>query len=113
MKIKITKLACMTTVLMLVASIAQAEEITVTQTDKTFKLKGTKVENLTIKVGDSIRFLNEDPWSHNIYSLSDLITFDLGSYPQGQSKSVTFNKAGKADIECAIHPAMILHLEVK
>ena len=99
--------------IMLVSTIAQAEEFTVAQSDKTFKMNGTKVANLTIKVGDSIKFLNEDPWFHNIFSLSELKTFDLGSYPKGQSKTVTFEKAGQADIECAIHPGMLLKLEVK
>jgi plastocyanin len=39
--------------------------------------------------------------------------FDLGSYPQGQSKSVTFDKAGKVEVECAIHPQMKMTVEVK
>lgn len=37
-------------------SFAQAEEFTVTQTDKTFKMGGTKVEKLTIKVGTRSNF---------------------------------------------------------
>jgi plastocyanin len=113
MLLKYIKLVSIASAIILVPAIAQAEEITVTQTDKSFKLNGTKVENLTIKAGDSIKFLNEDPWFHNIFSLSDLKTFDLGSYPKGQFKTVVFEKAGKADIECAIHPNMMLHLEVK
>jgi plastocyanin len=113
MSIKNIKLASMAAAIVLVPAIAQAEEVTVTQTNKTFMVNGAKIENLTIKAGDSIKFLNEDPWFHNIFSLSDLKTFDLGSYPKGQFKTVTFEKAGKADIECAIHPNMMLHLEVK
>jgi plastocyanin len=113
MLLKNIKLVSIAAAIILLPAIAQAEEVTVTQTDKTFKMNGTKIENLTIKAGDSIKFLNEDPWFHNIFSLSDLKTFDLGSYPKGQFKTVTFEKAGKADIECAIHPGMLLHLEVK
>jgi plastocyanin len=99
--------------LAVISSLCQAEEFTVTQTDKTFKMNGSKIANLTIKVGDSIKFLNEDPWFHNVFSLSDIKTFDLGSYPKGQFKTVTFDQKGEADIECAIHPNMLLHLEVK
>jgi plastocyanin len=98
---------------LLIPSITQAEEITVTQTNKTFMVNGSKVEKLTIKAGDTVSFRNDDPWFHNIFSLSELKTFDLGSYPKGQSKSVTFDKPGKADIECAIHPQMQLTIEVK
>lgn len=97
----------------LTANVAHAEEHVVAQNNKTFMLKGAKVEKLTIKVGDSISFKNEDPFFHNIFSLSDLKTFDLGSYPQGQAKSVVFEKAGMAEVECAIHPSMQLKVEVK
>ena len=97
----------------LLPSISHAQEFTVTQHDKTFQMNGAKVANLTIKAGDSIKFLNEDPWFHNVFSLSDVKTFDLGSYPKGQSKTVTFDKPGEAEIECAIHPQMLLKLEVK
>jgi plastocyanin len=100
-------------IIVLAPPITQAAEFTVTQTDKTFKMNGEKVETLTIKVGDSIKFLNEDPWSHNVFSLSATKSFDLGSYPKGQSKSVTFDKPGQVEIECSIHPQMRLHVEVK
>lgn len=113
MMINKIKIMASITVLLLTPVMAQAAEFTVTQTEKTFKMKGAKVEKLEIKAGDTIKFLNEDPWFHNIFSLSELKTFDLGSYPQGQSKSVTFEKAGSAEVECAIHPQMLLKLEVK
>ena len=93
---------------------AQAAEYLVGQKNKTFVDEaGNKVEHLTIKVGDTIRFLNEDPFFHNIFSLSDVKTFDLGSFPKGDSRTVTFDKAGKLDIECAIHPQMHMVLEVQ
>ncbi len=113
MLIKNIQFASIVTAIALVPAIAQAQEFTVSQADKTFKMSGAKVEKLTVKAGDSIKFLNEDPFFHNIFSLSDLKTFDLGSYPKGEFKSVTFEKAGQADIECAIHPGMLLKLEVK
>jgi len=91
-----------------VASVVQANEFEVTQKDKKFNHKA-----LTVKVGDSVSFKNEDPFVHNIFSLSDIKTFDLGSYPQGQSKKVTFDKPGTVDIECAIHPEMKMTVEVK
>ena len=67
---------------------------------------------MKIKVGDSVIFRNDDPFFHNIYSLSDTQTFDLGSYPQGQSRRATFTKPGKVEVECAIHPAMKMEIEV-
>lgn len=90
-----------------------AKDITIGQKNKTFVLDGTKVESVTIKLGDTIHFGNQDPWFHNIFSLSELKTFDLGSYPQGESRPVTFDKPGVVEIECAIHPNMSLEVTVK
>ncbi len=92
---------------------AQAADVTIMQKDKSFVVNGKQVEKLTIKKGDTVHFKNQDPFFHNIFSLSELKTFDLGSYPAGESRSVTYTKAGKAEIECAIHPQMYLELEVK
>ena len=87
---------------------ATAAEQLVAQKGKAFTVKKLKV-----KVGDSVKFVNEDPFSHNVFSLSAAKSFDLGSYPQGGAKSVTFDKAGTIEVECAIHPEMTLTIEVE
>jgi plastocyanin len=92
----------------LLASGAYAGEQIIDQKDKKFSKTNVKV-----KVGDVIEFRNSDPYAHNIFSLSDVKSFDLGSYPQGQSKKVTFDKPGKVEIECSIHPAMQMVVEVE
>ncbi len=91
-----------------IASGAGAKEFEVGQKDKQFTQKA-----LTVKVGDSVVFKNEDPFAHNVFSLSDSKTFDLGSYPKGQSKTVVFDKPGTVEVECAIHPGMQIVVEVK
>ncbi len=100
------KLLAMLTLTLLSATAFSAEYL-IEQKDKKF----TKKE-LKLKVGDVIEFKNADPFNHNVFSLSDAQTFDLGSYPQGQSKKVTFTQAGKVEVECAIHPEMKLNVEV-
>lgn len=85
-----------------------AKDFEVTQKDKKFSQKV-----LAVKVGDTVSFKNEDPFSHNVFSLSDAKTFDLGSYPQGQAKKVTFDKPGTVEVECAIHPDMKINVEVQ
>lgn len=92
----------------LVTVSATAAEKVVSQKGKAFS-----VNKLKVKVGDSVKFVNEDPFSHNIFSLSDAQSFDLGSYPKGGFKSVKFDKAGTIDVECAIHPDMTLTVEVE
>lgn len=84
-----------------------AEEIVVGQKNKSFS-----VAKLSARVGDVVAFRNDDPFFHNIFSLSDAQSFDLGSYPQGQSRKVTLGKEGTLEVECAIHPEMKLVIEV-
>ena len=94
-------------VLPLACGTALSAEQVVAQKGKAFSTKKLKV-----KVGDTVKFLNEDPFSHNVFSLSDARSFDLGSYPQGGAKSVTFDKPGTVEVECAIHPDMVMVIEV-
>jgi plastocyanin len=87
---------------------AGAAEQLVTQKNKAFSVK-----KLAVKVGDSVKFVNEDPFAHNVFSLSDAKSFDLGSHGQGASRSVTFDKPGTVEIECAVHPDMKMVVEVQ
>ncbi|HEV8691633.1 MAG TPA: plastocyanin/azurin family copper-binding protein [Ideonella sp.] len=84
-----------------------AQEFVVGQKNKAFSVK-----KLAVKVGDTVKFVNEDPLSHNIFSLSDAKSFDLGVFGQGQSRSVTFDKPGLIEVECAVHPDMKMVVEV-
>ncbi|MBF0265128.1 MAG: methylamine utilization protein [Gammaproteobacteria bacterium] len=87
---------------------AFAAEHTVGQKNKAFTQK-----TLTIKQGDTVHFENQDPFFHNVYSLSDIQTFDLGSYPKGESRDVTFESKGVIPVECAIHPNMSMEISVE
>jgi len=84
-----------------------AQEVVVSQKNKAFS-----TAKLTIHSGDKVTFRNDDSFVHNVFSLTDANSFDLGTYPQGQAKSVTFAKPGTYDIECAIHPEMKLQIVV-
>ena len=75
------------------------------QKDKKFT-----AEELVVKKGDTVVFGNDDPFFHNVFSLSSTATFDLGSYPKGESKSVVFSETGEVEVECAIHPSMRLKI---
>ena len=94
--------------ILLFTTAATAETYTVSQKDKKFT-----ISELTVKKGDTVAFKNEDPFFHNVFSLSDAKLFDLGSYPQGQSKSITFDEEGVIEVECAIHPNMIMEITVE
>jgi len=102
-----------TALLSLGLATASADEIVVVQKNKSFQIDGKRADAVVIHQGDSIRFKNEDPFFHNVFSLSDLNTFDLGSFSQGQSKTVTFNKPGIIEVECAIHPEMFMEVTIR
>jgi len=61
---------------------------------------------LPVLRGSTVPFLNDDPFFHNVFSLSRARTFDLGRYPKGTSKNVTFSKPGVVQIFCHIHAGM-------
>ncbi|HVT45463.1 MAG TPA: hypothetical protein VMT00_13860 [Thermoanaerobaculia bacterium] len=61
---------------------------------------------LPVPVGSVIRFPNEDPISHNLFSLSAGNSFDLGLYRRGAGKEQQFGTAGIVNIYCNVHPNM-------
>ena len=93
---------------LLAGSVVNAAEHEVGQKNKAFSQ-----DKLTVGVGDTVKFTNNDDFFHNVFSLSDAKFFDLGSYPKGDSMSVTFEQAGTVEVECAIHPSMKMVVEVQ
>ena len=47
-------------------------------------------ETVVIQAGSKVSFPNDDPIFHNVFSLSGPKTFDLGNYPQGDTRMVMF-----------------------
>ncbi|HWD38525.1 MAG TPA: carboxypeptidase regulatory-like domain-containing protein [Fimbriimonas sp.] len=65
-----------------------------------------------ITVGTTVQFPNDDTIFHNVFADYDAKKFDLGMYPQGRSKKMTFDKAGLVVLMCSIHPDMGAYLMV-
>ena len=58
-------------------------------------------------VGTTVDFLNSDSVLHNVFTPEACAgTFNLGTWPQGETKSLTFNKACFAVLLCRVHPEM-------
>ena len=89
------------------AAPAFGADYVVSQSGKAFSVAALKA-----KVGDTISFRNEDPFVHNIFSLSDVQSFDLGTFAKGEARQVKLEKPGKIEVECAVHPEMKLVVEV-
>ena len=60
---------------------------------------------LAVRAGSTVRFPNEDPYVHNIFSYADP-RFDLGRYRRGESREVLFDAPGIVRIYCEIHEFM-------
>jgi plastocyanin len=61
---------------------------------------------VVVPVGGTVDFPNLDPIYHNVFSVSPPRRFDLGKYPRGQSRSITFTKTGQVNVFCDIHSDM-------
>lgn len=61
---------------------------------------------LPVLRGATVAFPNGDDVFHNVFSLSSTKSFDLGRYPKGSAKSVTFDRAGVVQVFCHIHSDM-------
>jgi plastocyanin len=61
---------------------------------------------VAITRGSTVDFPNDDPIFHNVFSLSSAAAFDLLRYPQGQTRSRQFTKAGIVKVYCHIHSHM-------
>lgn len=67
---------------------------------------------LPIPVGATVLFPNNDKVDHNVFSLSRTQKFNLGSYKPGDSKTVTFVKAGVVELRCDVHAEMLAYILV-
>jgi plastocyanin len=64
---------------------------------------------LPVVQGSTVEFPNEDDVYHNVFSLSAAAGpkgFDLGRYPKGSSRSITFSRPGTVQVFCHIHSDM-------
>lgn len=79
---------------------------TISQKDKAFSSK-----EITVAVGDSVTFANDDSVKHNI--LVKDIDFNSGMQDPGASATATFASAGKFKVRCGIHPKMKMTVVVQ
>lgn len=61
---------------------------------------------LAVSAGETVRFPNEDPILHNVFSLSPANAFDTGQYGRGEGKATRFDKPGLVRVYCNVHHSM-------
>jgi plastocyanin len=70
------------------------------------KMKAFTPHVLAIPAGASVDFPNFDPIFHNAFSSYSGQVFDVGLYPPGRSRTVTFKREGVVRVFCNIHSTM-------
>ena len=89
------------------ATAAKPVTIEIAITDKTYA-----PHVVVVPVGSTVRFPNHDPFNHNVFSVSEPNTFDLGLYGRGEVKSQTFEHPGLVRVYCNVHPRMVAYVFV-
>jgi plastocyanin len=78
-----------------------ATRATITQRDEQFVPHVVAVTR-----GSSVSFPNDDPFFHNVFSLSRGASFNLGRYPSGMTRSRLFSRPGLVKVFCELHSHM-------
>jgi plastocyanin len=101
------RLALLAAALLLPAP-AGAAEARITQKNRTYS-----PSDVTVRVGDTLVFTNDDVVKHNVHSPTDGFAFDLDVQRPGESSQVRVKKRGAFDVLCHIHPKMKLRVRVQ
>jgi plastocyanin len=56
--------------------------------------------------GSTVSFPNDDPFFHNVFSLSRGASFNLGRYPSGVTRTRVFSRPGIVKVFCELHSHM-------
>ncbi len=67
---------------------------------------------LVVPVGSTVRFPNQDPILHNVFSVSGRNSFDLGLLGKGAGKSALFREVGIVRVFCNVHHGMFGYIFV-
>jgi len=67
---------------------------------------------LPVLAGTTVAFPNSDEVRHNVFSPSPPKRFNLGTYPRGVTRTVTFDKPGEVALLCNVHAEMSAYVVV-
>lgn len=93
--------------LVFISSVGLAKDFTITQKDKMFDQK-----EVTLKIGDTIKFVNGDPTTHHLLFKKDGERISKKQASDSDPILVTFEQEQETTVRCAIHPKMKLKVKV-
>lgn len=82
--------------------------VTVAQRARAFAVPSVQVSR-----GDTIRFLNDDAFLHQVYVDGPSFKFESPEQEPGQNVDIRFAQAGTFTVLCHIHPKMALQVEAR
>jgi cytochrome c peroxidase len=95
--------------LAMAGAVVRAASVTIDQSGQQFSER-----SVTLHVGDSIVFANRDDVTHNVNIINeDDDATDLGLQKPGETLTYKFDKEGRFQARCSIHPGMKLTANVK
>jgi len=68
--------------------------------------------SITARVGDTIRFVNDDVTNHQVFVAAVGYAFDLRNQPAGEIREMVMLRAGNFEVECVVHEHMRIAVEV-
>ena len=68
--------------------------------------------NIEARVGDVLVFTNDDGSNHNVFSPTASHAIDLGRQEPGQTARLPLASVGTMEVECVIHPSMLLTVKI-
>jgi len=89
------------------AGAAQAEEFVVTMSGADYS-----PASVTASLGDTIRFVNDDGFDHNVFVPTASHALDLGKQEPGAEATLVLRTPGVFDVECVFHGNMQMKVEV-
>ncbi len=94
--------------IILSAGLAGAAEFTVSQKKRSYDPK-----LLAAKIGDTVLFVNDDRYAHNLYSETPGFEFNIRKQMPGDKDTIKLDKRGKFEVRCVIHPRMKMTINVE
>lgn len=105
---ELASIGCALLALTACAGAIAAETVTVGQKDRQFS-----TANVSLSAGGSIRFTNDDPFIHQLYSENPDFNFTTDEQATGVPIDVAFPVKGTFQVLCKNHPRMRLTVAVE
>jgi plastocyanin len=94
-------------VLLSATTLTAAGIVNVIQKDRMFN-----IANAQISRGEVVRFINSDPFMHQLYVEAPSFSFQSDEQKPNTNVDIQFSTAGLFEVRCYIHPKMVLRIEV-